>query len=365
MTVDGFDAGGGVRTAGSQSRFVVAGRGGVPDDAIGVIANVTGVKPFGNGYMTVHGCVEPMPLAASLNYTRDVNLGDEVVVALNGDGELCVFTSADAHLTIDVVGYVPAGSTYHPLAPARLLDTRPGGETIDGVSAGVGASGANGVVEVKVAGRGGVAADARAVMVYVAAVRGAGAGFLTVWDCDAPMPLASSLNFVADTNRGNEVVATPGTAGSLCVFSSTDVDVTVDVVGYLPAEATDFVSIVPTRFLDTREAGETTDGLFAAGGRTAPDDVLVLDVAGRGGIPEGVDTVTVNMTAVAPFELGYATVFPCLDDVPLAASLNHVAGVNGGNELIAEVDDQGRICVYTSSGVHLTADISGYTVSDS
>ena len=42
----------------------VAGRAGVPDDAKGVVANLTAVRPSQRGFLTAHPCSEQRPLAA-------------------------------------------------------------------------------------------------------------------------------------------------------------------------------------------------------------------------------------------------------------------------------------------------------------
>lgn len=53
--------------------------------------------------------------------------------------------------------------------PARFADTRPGSETVDGRFAGDGKLPAGATLEIEVAGRNGVAADARAVVFNVTA----------------------------------------------------------------------------------------------------------------------------------------------------------------------------------------------------
>ena len=68
-----------------------------------------------------------------------------------------------------------------------------------------------------------------------------------------------------------------------------------------------------------------------------------------------------TITAVQGAGIGWATVFACNGDVPNASSVNFVPGVNGGNEIIAGLDDAGRICVFTSVGTHLTVDVTAAT----
>src|SRR4051794_36970137 len=67
-TVDGLLAGIGVRGARSVSEVVVAGRGGVPVDAVAVVLNVTVAGALGAGFLTVWPCGSTMPLASNLNF---------------------------------------------------------------------------------------------------------------------------------------------------------------------------------------------------------------------------------------------------------------------------------------------------------
>jgi hypothetical protein len=362
VTVDGDDQATGRMSAGSQRRITIAGRGEVPANARGVLANVTAVRPSTNGYVTVHPCVEPVPTTASLNYTTGINLGNEVMIGLDA-GDLCIFTSSEIDVTVDVVGYIPGDSAYQPVEPQRLLDTRPGGVTVDGQAAGVGSPGDAGIVTLQVSGRGPIPVGTDTVVLYVAAVRPTATGFVTVWDCDADRPLASSLNFVTGVNRGNEIVATVGHDGELCLFVERDADLTVDVVGYVTdGVSTNFLPLaVPSRILDTRAIGETMDGLFAGGGKRAAGQTLSLDVGGRAGMPNTPASVTVNLTAVQPEAVGYVTAYPCGGEEPNAASLNFVPGANGGNEIVASPNEDGELCLFTSAAVHLTADLTGYT----
>lgn len=347
-TIDDQNAAEGRFAAGEQRRVTVAGRAGVPPDAAGAIVNVTAIQADDVGFVTVHPCLDPRPVTASLNYTAGVNLGNEIVAGLSA-GDLCIYSSAGAHLTVDVSGYVPTGSPYVPIAPARYLDTRPNGTTFDGQFQGAGTPSAGGTVHVGIGGRGAVPADAEAAVVYVSGVRPSGVGFETVWDCSAPQPLASSLNYVADVNRGNEIVAGLGAAGELCVYTEESADITLDVVGYLPAGTNFELLDDPTRIVDTRDTG-----ILAAGG------TLILENSGAL-LPPDAETATMNITAVRATDVGFVTAYPCAADRPTTASLNYVPGVNGGNEVIVAFDDDDRACFFVSSSVHLTVDVTGST----
>ncbi len=67
-----------------------------------------------------------------------------------------MFSNVTAHYALDVLAYVPAGSDVVTVNPARLLDTRSTGSTIDGLFEGAGKVRAGTFTRVKVAGRAGV-----------------------------------------------------------------------------------------------------------------------------------------------------------------------------------------------------------------
>jgi hypothetical protein len=361
-TIDGQFEGIGRRAAGATLRFDVAGRAGVPSDATAVVVNITGVDALKRGFVTGHACLPARPNVSSLNFPSGTRVGNEVIVELDGSGDLCIYTHVATDLTVDVVAYVPTTSPYVPVEPARLVDTRPGFDTIDGQLEGIGRRGAGATLTVQVAGRGGVPAGASAVLVNVTAVDAPASGFVAVHPCLPARPNTSSVNFVAGVNRGNEIVATLSATGRLCVYTHRNIHVTVDVVGYLPP-GTDYQPLAsPSRLLDTRPGFTTADGAFQGIGRRPAGTTLVLDVAGRVGIPADAATVALNLTSTASLRNGFATAFDCEGPRPNASSLNFRTGVSGASEIIAGVSDAGEVCIYTHVETHLVVDVSGWTV---
>ena len=126
----------------------------------------------------------------------------------------------------------PAGEIVS-LTPARLLETRvgPANTTIDGISEGAGRTPAGQVVEVVVAGRGGVpATGVGGAVLNLAVIQPATKGYATVFPCGEP-PLASSINFERAVGAiANEVVAKLSPSGSVCVFTNSTTDLGLDVV---------------------------------------------------------------------------------------------------------------------------------------
>lgn len=353
-TLDDMFEAEGKRAAGAEYRVQIAGRGSVPVGAKAVAMNVTAIAAEGVGFVTVHPCLDPAPNASSLNHSAGVNLGNEIIAPLSDAGLVCFFTSGSVHLTVDVTATIPADSPLTPVSPARFLDNRAGGVTIDGQSQGGPRPAAGSVITLQIAGRGDVPAEARAAIINLTAINPGQRGFLTAYPCNLPAPDTASLNYETGVNRGNEIYASLDDDGRACIRVSSPVNVTGDVVAYFTKPPV--IRVGPVRLLDTRATGVTFDGLHQGEGKRAADGQLVVQVGGRPGIPGTVKTVIVNVTAINADGTGFVTVHPCQPTRPNTASLNFVRGVNGGNEIVAEVAD-GKICLYTSAQVHLTADI--------
>ena len=264
----------------------------------------------------------------------------------------------------------PVGSEVVSLVPDRFVDTRrPGSPTVDGRFGGDGRRPANQPLRIDVAGRGRVPVDdVSAVVMNITAINPAGRGFLTVWPCAGGPPSTASLNFTrSGTVVGNEIVAKLAGDGDVCVVGDVATDITVDVVGYVPASSS-VVSLDPGRLVETRDGpgAQTVDGRFRSVGRLragVPEEFVVV---GRGGVPEsGVEAVIVNVTAINPATRGYARVYPC-GTPTTAASVNYGrGGVVAGNEIVAKVSARGTVCVLSDVTTDLTVDVVGYVPSSS
>ena len=62
-----------------------------------------------------------------------------MITKLGTDGKVCIFVSAAMHWIVDVNGLFPASSSLVSANPARVLDTRPSGATVDNLEKGAGA----------------------------------------------------------------------------------------------------------------------------------------------------------------------------------------------------------------------------------
>jgi hypothetical protein len=207
----------------------VAGRSGVPTDAAVVAVNITAIAPTRSTYLSVFPSGTPRPLISSVNAAEGRIVSNFVLAALGDNGRLDIYNhDGFVDVVLDVVGYLPRGTEYVPLSPARVLDTR---NEIDGdLSDPVGR---RQTVSARIAGRGGVPADARAVAVNVTAVTPTHTGFLTVFPSGQPRPNVSALNFSAGAVVGNFIVVELGAGGALDLYNHEgDTDFVIDVVGY-------------------------------------------------------------------------------------------------------------------------------------
>lgn len=294
--------------------------------------------------------------------TYDVDVGSLESIDVSGDGISDLAVLDPGAEVDDVMGagrvIIDSGANERPrtFSPLRLLDTR-GQATVDGDFSGGGPIADGEIVRVRVAGRAGIPADASGAIVNVTIVRPDKKGFATVFPCGNTVPTASTVNYRVDETRANAAVVALSDDGDVCVFTLQRSHIVIDATGYSAAE-TAISTRTPIRLLDTREAGETFDGLFVADGRRGARSVTRLQVGGRSSIPAG-RTALVNVTVVNPLANGFVTVWDCNGPIPNASNVNYVAGQTVANGAVVAVAASNEICLFTLSDVHLVVDLSG------
>ncbi|MEY2415871.1 MAG: hypothetical protein QOH53_1205, partial [Ilumatobacteraceae bacterium] len=352
-------AGQGARAAGSTLELVVAGRGGVPADAAAVALNVTVAEPIGSGFVTVYPCGSTQPLASNLNYIKGAVVPNAVMAQIGTGGKVCLFVSNETQLIVDVNGYFPATSSFHSMNPARVLDTRPGQTTVDGVQQGEGIRTPGTITQLQITGRASVPADATSVVLNVTVTEAQNAGFVTVYPCGTAIPTASNINFVTGSTVANLVVAKIGAGGAVCIYNNQGTHLVVDVNGYFPG-TTSYHPLDPARLLDTRPGMSTIDTQFVGAGLLPAGTVSELTVAGRGGVPANAATVVLNVTVTEPTAAGFITVYPCGISTPLASNLNYGIGTTVAIAAVVQVGSNGKVCLFNSGATQLVVDVNGY-----
>lgn len=214
----------------STIALTVRNRGGVPDrsDLDAVALNVTVTEPDAPSYLTVWPGGAARPNASNLNMVPGQTVPNLVVAKVGGDGTVNVFNAnGSTHVIADVLGWFPVGSGFHPLVPARILDTRTGN------GAPAAKLGASGLVELQVSGRGGVPSGASSAVLNVTATEPDAASYVTVWPAGQGRPDASSLNTVPGQTVPNLVIAKLGTGGKVDLYNAFGtVHLIADVVGW-------------------------------------------------------------------------------------------------------------------------------------
>lgn len=284
-----------------------------------------------------------------------------------------VFGSSRSEALQGVVSRTP--STYVPVSPVRVLDTRPG--TATGVGA-PGRIGAGGTVEVKVAGQatstGTVPAGVTAVVLNVT-VTGVTAGTdVRAYPSGTLPPEVSSINATRGQTVPNLVTVPVGADGSVLLRNGAgEVHLIADLAGYyVPGDGGEgFRPLDPRRILDTRPGatvGVARAGRVPAGGVVPLKVTGELPVGGGGtmSVPATATAVILNVTGTAPSRSTDVRAYPHgSSSVPEVSNLNLTAGLTAPNLVIVRVGEDGTVDLRNSAGeVHLIADLAGYFGAD-
>jgi hypothetical protein len=270
-------------------------------------------------------------------------VANSAVVRLGG-GALCVFSLRPTDVLVDVSGWIaPGGLRSRPLAPVRLVDSRPGEHQTLPVAQRRLAAGT--LLTVDVASSPGIDPGASAGTVNVTAVNPAGNGFLSVLPgpCVSVAVPPSTSNLNVTTGRDVAASATVAIgAGELCVYTSTETDVVVDLQAAHSDVGGSLIAADPRRIVDTRTTG-----------RLAPGNSLVLAV------DNAPAAVIVNVTAVEPSGRGFLTLYPCGSAVPIVSNLNVAAGSIVANRALVSTTATGQFCVFSSVDTDVVIDLEG------
>ena len=237
-TVDDGFRGGGAVSGGSVKKVSVLGRGDVPASGVtSVSVNVTATGATTSSFVTVWPSDQDRPTASNLNVIPGVTAANMVNVPVAADGTISLYVeSGSVDLVVDVLGWFAPTPGFHPLAGARLADTRDA-PTVDGESRHTGRVGAGANMSVRVLGRGGVApSGVSSVILNVTAVDASASTYLTVWPSGITPPTASTLNVRQGRSLPNLVIVPVGADGSVSILNAFgSVDLVVDILGWFSA----------------------------------------------------------------------------------------------------------------------------------
>jgi alpha-tubulin suppressor-like RCC1 family protein len=372
---------GGPFVAGTVRTFGVAGAhyvgGGsavaVPAGAVAVTGNLTVTRQTAAGLIALGPTMTPTGATTTLNFVLGDNRANNVTIGLSPTGTLsAVFRSATVGATVDaifdVTGYFTAdatGSTYHSLAPGRVLDTRSG-------TGHIGLSGkfTNKTVRtVSVAGVKGIGwtsamvpSNATAVIANVTVTNASSDGFVALGPTITSSPKTSTVNTKKGKNTANGVTVALKSGKLQAVWvgtASSSADLIIDITGYFTADATGlhFYAVDPYRVLDS-SSGVGLSGAFVSG------TARTLAVGGTGDTPADAKGIAGNLTLVNPSSNGYAFAAPSIVGVPSSSTINSNAGLTAANGLDVSLDASGNLMLFwggsAGSTANLQLDITGY-----
>jgi hypothetical protein len=343
--------------------LTVAGRLGIPNDAVAITGNLTVVGQTNPGYLSITPTLNNNPSTSTMNFPKGDVRANNVTTTLSG-GKLSIvyrsLTGAKTDVLLDVTGYFvenTTGATYNALAPVRVLDSRNG-------------TGLTGPVPVKtvkkfdVAGVGGIPANATAVSGNFTVVGQTAAGFATLGPSVTTTPTTSTINFPAGDVRANGITVRLAGDGSLSLVYSAVAGKTsnflFDVTGYYLSNlaGSKFYPLAPGRVLDTRN-GTGLGGTFKTGvARTLP-------IEGHVGVPAAAIAVTGNLTVVGQTKGGFVSMTQTATNSPTTSTLNFPVADVRANGVTGPLSGAGSVgLVYkgsaSGSSTNLVLDITGY-----
>lgn len=305
----------------------------IPADATAVALYVAAARSNSGGYLAAGPCGQPNS-GATVNFAVGAARGAPTITAVGSDGTVCVETTGDTDIIVDLQGAFVAGQSglkLDPLAtPQRLVDTRTSGRLTELILA--------------------APPGAAAVAVNLAAIRASGVGFLEAYPCGAPTGVAN-VNYQPGPPVSGSAIVNVAENGTVCVSSSSPTDVAVDITGsFATTGALSFVAVPPTRTLDTRQAIGGWSPIHGA------DQVLNVRVA-----PPSAKAVTGTLTVVRPSSTTFVASYGCVGEPP-NASVNAGAGAVAANSLTSGVNANGELCFRSSASTTTIFDTTGWWV---
>ena len=349
-------------------KFLVIGQGGVLSKATAVTGNLTVTAQTSGGYLFIGPSPMNDPTSSTLNFPVGDDRANAVTVALGNGGALSVTyvgsagPASTAHVIFDVTGFFTpdsSGSTYHPLNPGRILDTR-SGTGLPGVFS------SHVARTFQVTGHGGVPAGATAITGNLTVTAQTSGGYLFAGPIATNDPTSSTLNFPVGDDRANAVTVALGGGGTLSVTyvgsagPSSSAHVIFDVTGFFTPDLTGarYVPLNPTRLLDTRFGIGLSGVLSSHVART-------FAVSGQGGVFAGASAVTGNLTVTAQTSNGYLFLGPAAMNDPTSSTLNFPVGDDRANGVTVALGGLGTLSVtfiapHPGPTTHVIFDVSGY-----
>ena len=368
-TRDGTGTSGNTTTpvpAGGTVTLQVTGRNGVPAGAVSAVAlTVTSVGQTGSGTVTVFPDQVARPDTPNITYPGRVSIANFVIVPVGANGAVNHYNATGiTHLVADLAGYFTVDSakagntTYTPMTPKRLLDTRSnvgtqGGKLSDG-----------GTVALTVGGVGSVpTAILAAVVLTISAINGSAGGRLTAYAHGTPRPATANLQYGVPSASVASIVPVSAD-GKVDIWASISTDLTADISGYFTTDATGmtFHPVTPTRLEDTR----TTGAAIPAWSTVTKSWSTGICANGTLNPFKITSAAVYNVTVVAPASSGHLANYPYGVTGPDVVNISFTTARTTANLIMAPLSTADVVCrpstrFYNSSAnsINVIYDYSG------
>jgi hypothetical protein len=340
-------------TAGIPKRIKFAGVAGLPTDVTAIAANITAAYPAWNGWITAYNCSTVAPFTSSLNYRTNETTGNAALFPLNSSGELCLVSSQNTELVIDVTGYTRPSSTSRllPRNPLRIADSTTGLRVTP--------FGAGQTQEINVF-EAGAEPGATAVSLQVTSLNAASKGWLTIYPCNVDRPFIATINPRPLVARSNQTLVPIPSDGRLCIYSSLITDVQIDLHGSFTSAGSQYTPVAPTRLTDTRDPYRPEMHAGTAGQLAGAGTTLVVDYGGERAIPANATALSLNVAITGATSNGMLTIYPCDQTRPATTAMAFTPGGAVATGIQAKLSADGLLCIFTSAPTHVVVDVAGW-----
>jgi hypothetical protein len=226
--------GGPTLTAGQTRTFnIPASNCNIPSTAKVYALNMT-VVPHGHmGYLSTWPTGQPQPLVSTLNASDGRVVANAAIVPAGTNGAISVFVTDATDVIIDINGYfAPPGqagaSSFYPVAPCRVADTRNPNGTFGGPALPAGRTRTFPIPSSSC----GLPGTAQGYSFNFTVVPPGPPIYLTTWPALQPQPLVSTLNSYLGKVVANAAIVPAGSGGGISVFVCDTTQVIIDVNGY-------------------------------------------------------------------------------------------------------------------------------------
>lgn len=267
----------------STAVTVTGGSTGIPAGASAVVANVTAAGSTGSGFLTVYpapasGTPTP-PTAANLIFSSGQVIGNRVTVPVGKNGDIEVYNhTGSTKVDVDLYGFYTgaageAGSSFTPLVPSRVTDTR---VVTNGTPISPDSSQSFGFQN------DGIPLAATALASNVTVVAGAASGYLTIYPTtDLVPPVVGDVVFTANSIAQDFALAPLNGAATEIFSSSADpVNIVIDAFGYFaPPPSTVALVASPTSVPANGVSSSELTVTVTNGSGVVFDDAVTLTTA--------------------------------------------------------------------------------------